>query len=938
MNRKSIVLSGLFIIFIIFILYLDKNDIRPIHRIGKRPDKPDQAAAWFYNQRAKPNGIPADALFKAKEYVKNKMPQNAQLFTKNILGWQSLGPGNIGGRVRTIVVHPTNQKIIYTAGVAGGIWKTNDGGNSWTPLDDFMANLAVCTMVMDPNNSEILYAGTGEGFFNIDAVPGAGIFKTTNGGLTWIQLPTTANNNFNYVNKLAYHPFSSDTLLAATRSGLWRTIDGGANWSQVESGAANKGVRALDVLFNPVNPAIAIAAFGSVFSNDGIYRSVNGGETWNKITSNLPTIHGRISLAISPSFPQVVYASIANVTDNSLLGLYKSKDGGVNWELINDASVVDYLSYGNNGSSGQGWYDHIIKVHPTDTNTVFAGGIDLYKSTNGGISFSEISHWYGGYGLPYVHADQHEIIFMPNAPDTIWVGNDGGIFKTTDGGTNWDAFNNNLEITQFYSGAAVPNADIVYGGTQDNGTLKLTGFGPNWNEIYGGDGGFTAVNYQNHNIIYTEYTNLEIMKSTSSGAPFTWFTATNGIGETERRNRALFIAPFIMDPNNPDVLYAGTHRLYRTSDGAANWTPISDDLTNGESISAIAASKSSNQAIYTGSSDGKVFRSFNSGTNWVDISSGLPANRWVTRIAVNPDNHLKVYVSYSGYNTGEHIFRSEDGGDNWTNISNNLPDIPVNTIVVNLLNTNILYVGTDLGVYESTNDGASWSSANTGLANVVVQELFLKQHDQIDYNLVAATHGRGMFITTSVVVPVELSLFTADIQENKVVLNWRTESELNSSHFEIERRSAAGEFQTLATIKSAGTTTVPQNYNYTDNTILIEDALFYRLKQVDTGGKVHYSNELKVEVEVQLPNYILWPNYPNPFSARTIICYQIPRMERVTIKIYDILGREVKTLFDQYQQSGIYHIPFNANALRSGIYFYRVKAGSFSKTRKLILL
>jgi len=935
MLRKSIFLLSIFMMATIYLLQIDQRCSKPIQRTGKRPDKPDGAAAWFYDQRANPYGIPLDALFQAKQYIKNQMSHESYLLNQNMLGWTPLGPSNIGGRVRTIVIHPTNTNVMYTAGVAGGIWKTTNSGMSWTSLDDFMTNLAVCTMVLDPNNSEIIYAGTGEGYYNVDAIRGAGIFKTTNAGLSWTQLPSTANDNFAFVNNLAPHPENSDTLLAATRSGLWRSLDGGNTWTLVESGGLT-AVKALDVIFHPTNPQIVLAAFGSFYS-DGIYRSTDGGANWQKITSNLPINSGRISLAISPSHPNIVYASIANKSDNTLLGLYKSSDAGVTWELVNQGLIIDYLSYGRNGTSGQGWYDHIIKVHPSDTNTIYAGGIDLYKSTDGGDTFFEISHWYGGYGYPYVHADQHEIMFMPGNSNTIFVGNDGGIFKTTNGGNSWASLNSNLAITQFYSGASAPNANYFIGGTQDNGTLKYTGSGMYWSEAYGGDGGCTAVNYLNTNIVYTEYVHLDIKKSTNSGVPDSWFSATNGINETERNNRALFIAPFVMDPNDPNILYAGTNRLYRTTDGAGIWEPISNDLTNGKCISAIAVSKFLPQAIYTGSSDGKVFRSFDSGSTWVDISSGLPAGRYVTRIAVNQTNHLKVYVTYSGYNTAEHIYRTENGGDSWTNISNNLPDIPVNTIVINPLNPNILYVGTDLGVFESVNDGLSWTSANTGLANVVVHELFLKPNGE-DFNLVAATHGRGMYITNSFIVPIELSLFTANLLENNVVLNWRTESEFCNSHFEVERKTGETQFRKLAIVKGAGTTSIPQEYSYTDNSITNDEILYYRIKQVDTNGSFLYSHELKVDVKLEFPNYVVWQNYPNPFNEHTMIRYQIPESDHVDIKLFDSVGREVMTLHDGYQQRGIHRVEFNGNALPSGVYFYRLSSGRFTTSQKLILM
>lgn len=921
------------IIAIIFGNRFSEIGKKNIHRTGKRPDKPDEAAAWFYQQRANPNGIPPEALFKAKEYIKARMAKSSRFYERESLAWRELGPGNVGGRVRAILIHPHHHNIIYIAGVAGGIWKTTNGGESWMSLDDFMANLAVCTLAMDPNNPNIMYAGTGEGYYNIDALRGAGIFKSTDGGDRWEQLASTANSQFYFINKLAHHPAQSNILLAATRNGLYRTIDCGETWTMVATGGVS-ATRSLDVLFHRTNPEIALAAFGS-FYTDGIYRSIDGGGTWQKVTDGLPSNHGRIALASAPSNPDVFYASLTNQTDYTLLGLYKSVDAGASWNQINAGTGIDYLSYGNNGASGQGWYDHAIAVDPQNSDIIWTGGIDIYRSTNGGQTFAEKTHWYGGYGYPYIHADQHIIEFVGNSSDTILVGNDGGIFRTVNGGEQWTSLNTNLNITQFYSGASAPGTDIFYGGTQDNGTLKSSASGLMWSTVFGGDGGATAVNYNNLNIVYTEYVHLDIKKSTNGG--LTWVSAVNGIENTERSERSLFIAPFIMDPTDPDILYAGTHKLYRTMNAAVSWQAISDDVTWGGAISAIAVSGLSPHTIYTGSSDGRLCRTTDGGANWMDADNGLPFGRYITRITIHPSDSSVVYATYSGYATGQHVFRTCDGGSSWTNISSNLPDIPVNAIAINPVPPYNLYVGTDLGVFESPDDGTTWLVANNGLANVVIQDLFFHTDKSGNFQLVAASHGRGMFITVSSVVPVELSQFQAENLGRIVTLEWHTESETNSVCFEIQRQSDSTGFATIGTLPAAGTSTVHQEYHFVDRKIERPGNYTYRLKQIDTNGGYSFSKQVDVDLSHAFKQLKLWPNYPNPFNATTMIRYQIPEPQHVQVKIFNVEGQLVKKILDEYQHAGIHTIPWKAGTIPSGVYLCCITANNMQQTLKVML-
>jgi photosystem II stability/assembly factor-like uncharacterized protein len=386
------------------------------------------------------------------------------------------------------------------------VWKTTNGGSSWFPLKDEMENLAVCSMVMDPNNPDIIYAGTGEGYFNIDAIRGAGIFKTTNAGNTWTQLSSTNNSNFHYVNKMVFDN-TTNTLWVAARAALYKSVNGGSSFTTVVSGGGGSN-GCMDVEIAYTSPTTIYATFGQL-NQSQIWRSTDAGNTWfqNYSVSNT----GRIELATSQSNPNFAYASFLdlNSASSSYYGvsyMAMTTDAGNSWNSITVPGPT--FSGDNNYARNQAWYDNVLAVDPSSHSTVYVGGIDFWKSTDSGNSWTQKTNWYSQGGAPpYAHADQHTIVFDPSNSNTIFLGTDGGIFKSTNAGNNWTDLHNNLFTTQFYYGAVEPVSNVYYGGTQDNGTLKSTG-SANWTEIFGGDGGATEVDFNNTNVIYIEYVNL----------------------------------------------------------------------------------------------------------------------------------------------------------------------------------------------------------------------------------------------------------------------------------------------------------------------------------------------------------------------------------------------------------------------------------------------
>jgi photosystem II stability/assembly factor-like uncharacterized protein len=717
--------------------------------------------------------------------------------------WQHLGPGNVGGRTRSLVINPGNPNIMWAAGVGGGIWKSTDGGASWTPKGDLLQNIAISTLIQDPRNPDVLYAGTGEGYYNIDAIRGAGIFKSTDGGETWNQLASTANSAFYYVQKLAITKGATQRIYAATRDGLFRSTDGGATFTKVFDSAAAGLVRGCMDIVIQTDRALAyvVAACGHPFSSaepaGAIYRALDtsANMTWQKVFTQ--TNMARTSLALAPSNNAIVYAMASSKQDGNyntgFLGVFRSASSGASgsWttQVLNTDSnklntvqlsnpVYAFLADCGFGSANQflnqGWYDNQIAVDPKDPNIVWTAGIDLMRSDDAGKSWGLASYWWAGPGVDpeYSHADNHVFAFHPGydgvTNQTLIVGSDGGIYKTNnaravvyktlDGvcgnidpatDVNWTSLNHSYSVTQFYDGVAYPDGNTFFGGTQDNGTPRGTiATGANgWTSIIGGDGGYVAVDPTNTNTLYGENTALSFKRSDNGGASFT--TRTSGI--TEGSGNFNFIAPFTMDPSNPSRLYIAGAYPWKTENKGNSWTR--DGAFFGARIGSIAVSPSnSNHVVMGTSAPGTIFYTTTALTNTTTTNwaSSKPRNGWVAWIAIDPNNDNNVYAVYSTFNSGVdvgHVFKSTDGGATWSNIDGSgatgIPDVPVSSIAIDPANSQRIYIGTDIGVFVTIDGGANWARENTGFANVATESLKIQDVGGGVRYLYAFTHGRG---------------------------------------------------------------------------------------------------------------------------------------------------------------------------------------------------
>ncbi|HEX2909755.1 MAG TPA: proprotein convertase P-domain-containing protein [Chloroflexia bacterium] len=733
---------------------------------------PEAAQQWLSNLRRDEKGeIPASGLTQALEHVKAMpkasspsgsgfQPASAGVYPG---GWSWLGPANLGGRVRTLVIHPANSNIMWAGAAAGGVWKTTDGGGSWFPLDDFMPNLAVSTIIIDPTNPNILYAGTGEGFFNSDAIQGAGIFKTTNGGQNWSQLANTApsvSTNFLYVNRLAISPDAS-AILAATRTGIFRSTDGGQNWTQVlSSGTAS----VMDIQFDPT-PGVAISSRKAIAGGDSgkAWYSTNGGVSWTQATTSGVSTDSRvrIEVAYAARQPAIVYASV-----NQYYGQYKQYNGEI-WKSTNGGQTYTPVNQGNVFLQTQGRYSNALWVDPSDSagNTLIVGGPYLWRSTDGGVTLTQISQNATGLSTPQLN--QHFIVenagFNGTSNKRVFFTNDGGIYKTDDvynviPTQGWQAVNNQLGITQFFGGAGNPATGVILGGSQGQGGLRYSGDANNWSKMQGsgsstGDNGFVAADPTDPNYFYGEYSQLALYRSSDGGATTSYIFT--GITDALSGNTS-YLAPFTLDPNNPNLMLAGGQSLWRTTnlkDTIPNWTSIKGSIgsCSGGCISAIAIAKGNSNLIWVGYNNGQVFKTTNgtaASPSWTAVDNNAATNplpnRTVTHITLDPANPNNVYISFGGYATNN-IMHSTDGGTTWADVTGSgasgLPDVPVYTLVQHPNIASWLYAGTDVGIFASEDGGATWKTGpNDGPGNAPVFDMFW-----LNTSLVIVTHGRGMY-------------------------------------------------------------------------------------------------------------------------------------------------------------------------------------------------
>lgn len=735
--------------------------------------------------------VPSERLIQSQKWVEAQM-QNKGAFRTTDFAWTERGPNNIGGRTRALIVDANDAtgNTVFAGSVGGGIWKCTNfttGSYTWTKVNDNMANLAITALVQQPGTPNTMYAATGEGFFNADAIKGGGIFKSTDGGATWAVLPNTVpgtSNNFDYIQDIVVT--SSGHIYAATRGafcntgGILKSTDGGVTWANVVGTVTAPGN--LCSHYNDyVGADLEIAANGDLYCTTGLFGSAsnsysrifkspaslgatqgNSG-TWTNITPTPPSGDAgfrRIEVACAPSNNQAVFAMCQAYNGNGVRRFYKSGDAGTTWTEITPPTWCDQGSSSSDMSRGQAWYDLIATYDPNNSSNVYIGAVDIMKSTDGGSTFSQLTQWASGCGsLPTVHADNHNIVFVQGSSSKIILCNDGGVYYSADGGATFTAKNSGYNITQYYSVAIHPNiTNYLLGGAQDNGSHKLTSAGVgSGTQVSGGDGALCHIGQSNPNIQLSSYTYQNIYISRDGGSNFN-NTLSSGYGR--------FINPSDYDETAgilymaDDIGYIG--RCTNVKSGTPTYTYAAVAALGSTQISAVKVDPNSANTVWIGGSGSSTIPTVLKLTNAngtptvTNISiSAATAGMYVSSIDVEKGNSNHLLVTFSNYGVTS-VYESTNGGTSWTAVEGNLPDMPVRCGIFLPTGSNegVIALATELGVFTTAaTNGAltSWISNNSGFPKVRTDMLKYRYSDN---TLAAATHGRGMFTTTLTITPI----------------------------------------------------------------------------------------------------------------------------------------------------------------------------------------
>jgi type IX secretion system substrate protein len=733
------------------------------------------------------NIVPKERLLSAMRFM-----VSARTTQITDLTWTERGPNNIGGRSRAILIDkrdPTGNTV-FAASVSGGIFKTTNftsASANWTVVDDHMANMAVTVLVQDKNNLNTMYAGTGEGWFNVDAVRGAGIFKTTDGGVTWNQIPSTAQ--FEYVQDMVIdnnnNVYASLRNLTSTNRGVMRSTNGGTTWTQV------LGIPLTDMVYTTGRAAdLEVASNGDIYATLGIFTrtmvlksdfathptNIGAAGTWTDITPTHSNITFRGELAVAPSNPQKLYLMMQDSATDKVLNFYTSNNGGTSWTstAVTSGSPLDDAL--NNGSSSQTWYDLVSAVDSTNANIVVVGGIELAKSTNSGSTWTALSN------STSVHVDQHALVFLNSS--NLLVGNDGGIYHTsnlTNPNPTFSQKNNGFNATQFYGCDFHPTDDNYFlAGAQDNNTQQFTSPGINSTApVVGGDGAIPHIKQTDGQLQIAASTSNTYYRSTNGGNSFT------SLGAAINNGRGQFINPTDFD-DNQNILYAGDDigKYYCVTglDGTPTGSVKTVNQMGDRGMTAVKVDPTAANTIWMGAStvEGSatalqplVIKITSANTTPVVASTTTIAagnGAYISSIEVDPNNVNNVLITISNFGTPS-VWESTNGGTSFTNIEGNLPDMPVFCGLFAPPGAQLsgttgggIILGTDLGAWTTSSvNGAStqWIPNNNGLANVPV---YMIKYRAANTSLVAATHGRGLFTTilTGVVTGVPPTVITED--------------------------------------------------------------------------------------------------------------------------------------------------------------------------------
>jgi len=772
---KRIILLSAFLLCSIFISY-GQSVSPPFSGKPTRITIPEQIknrkafkrAEWFYTQRAFPyDTIPATMYVKEKDREIQKARSN-RMKSSDSSTWKPIGPagfstantawanwGTISGRVRAVAVHPNDPLTVYIGAASGGLWKTIDGGENWQDIGHDLGSLSFGAIAIDPNNPEIVYAGSGEANLGLCyAFPGNGLYKSTDGGQTW-NVITDGFGTITNFSDLLVSPYNSNIIMAAlggpamfydeglSNQGIWRSLDGGITWNRTLDVPYGT-----DIAFHPTDPNKVYAATGGTDTYSGFYISSDQGETWTRSNTGLilQASWSRIQFDISKSNPDIIYSVIFENTidlNQFITRAFKSTDGGNSWVLI--SAGIQLGGYDGASWNDQGWYDLCIAVDPINPDHVLIGNIELHRITNGCV-FSPVRPYGTNSNGSLAHPDYHKLVYAPSNPNYMYIGCDGGIYRSTNNGFTASSKNKGLETLQFYRIASHPtDFKVVMGGMQDNGSVITHNSGEDWNYIFWGDGMECFFDYLNPKIIFSEMNYGNLYKSYNGGSTFGYIRTFEGA----------WITPVFMHPTDNNILYAANQNFYKSTDRGMSFELQASGISPVKINTMAQSHVNPNKMIFGTGLDiflydtlFQVKISTDEGLHWTDVTANIPGEkRYISRVVTDPVYENTMYVVRTGFSPGNKVWKTTDLGQTWTNISGNLPDLPCNDLFVYPENTQQLFVANDIGVYHSADGGINWNYASEGMPFVPAMDFDYAVYVNIDTvrYLRVGTFGRSIY-------------------------------------------------------------------------------------------------------------------------------------------------------------------------------------------------
>ncbi|MFN8289284.1 MAG: hypothetical protein U0U70_03385 [Chitinophagaceae bacterium] len=892
-----------------------------------------------------------------EQYQEIKSRTDKYVSRTEVASWVSMGQSfnggaRIGGRVVCLAIDPANSSRLWAGSASGGIWKSTDAGNTWAPVVTNLPVLGVSSIIVDPSNSNVIYAGTGEVYrvdtsntgFNVwktRGTYGIGIIKSTDGGLTWSQVFTKTMSQLFAIQKLLFDPANSNTVYACATDGLYRSTDSGGTWTRIFNAIYVK-----DMVINPSNSNEVVISVGNmVNTGKGIYKSVNATNASPVFTlsSGLPaSFDGSIRLD-NGSSTTTIYASvgISSSTAATNREIYRSLDFGSTWTVFGGTTAgttTNHCSY-------QFWFAHTVAANPFSTDSIWFGGVSICRYRVSTLARTSISG---------VHADCHDIVFDPNNRGCVYICCDGGVYKTVNGGASFTAMNTGLNATQFYAslGISRQDPDRIAGGLQDNGQVLYNG--TQWNQVNwaGGDGTACAIDPNNDDTILVSRDAKQVYQSVDGGS--SGGAVTNYWG-FDADSRTAFVAPLAFSRSNSSVVYLASDNLHKSTNRGISFTndPVATNAGTAtnyieamhKTAIAMAISPYNANKLYISTSpfaqfdnddnhlhitgQPNILRTTTGGTPFTSIKGSLP-DRFVMDMAISPANDDSVFIALGGFGTS-HIYVTGNGGASWTARGAGLPDVPFNALVFDPVNPQVIYAGCDLGVYVSNDRGLTWADFNTGFWDAT---LVMDLQISADNKLIAATHGKGVFksnLYNNNSLPSRLLDFAGANRGQYNELYWVVSEEQNVSRYEVERSPDGIHYQ-LAGAKQSVNSMVPVTYTYNDPVGPAAAEYYYRLKTVDIDGRFTYSSVIYIRKVLKAKISVL----NNPFQEMIGLRCNLPRDQRLIIQLFSATGALLREqTYHATSGTGMYSM-YGFEFYPPGAYFLKVQAGDHTETISLI--